>query len=421
MKRAIILFISLHLFVCNAMVRDIQVGSTWIQYYKFDTFGFYKGGSLHINSFSVRGHHDNESILFVMCGNAELTKYFKDYDYLECEDITSVCAISAEIGSSLEGKDYVIDKPETYVFYLVNCNQTLYSAQLSYTTINPNGEQLPTEQIPFPSLYMVLLGIWALISLSWCFNWLKNRSQRIKLHRIISLLPIAKVAFCASSVYYWRMLSSTGIETDEMKWTDAFFDILFEVAFYSVLLIIASGWGISTNSLGRNIYPIGAVAFGLAIALAASYFLKGYFTFLMMIIYVVIIVTVFRNTNNNLMVLREQIHEPQFSDAIDESGDDQENLVLKYNMFKKFKVIMLGYLIGSMLLLLPIVLFVQFFPWLYQMVFELLQMIMFICVAWTFRLRDVNIYYQLPTENSSDAGTNSSIPSHIVELQTVND
>jgi len=134
-----------------------------------------------------------------------------------------------------------------------------------------------------------------------------------------------------------------------------------------------------------------------------------------MIIYIVIIVTVFRSTNHNLMLLSEQMSHQQGSSQVEDPSEDndQANIIQKHKMFKRFKLIMLGYLIATMSLLLPIVLFFQYFPWVYQMLLEFLQMIMFICIGWTFRLRNVNIYYRLP---SNENGTGND--GQMVELET---
>ncbi len=55
------------------------------------------------------------------------------------------------------------------------------------------------------------------------------------------------------------------------------FYIVFEVIFYSVLLVIASGWGISRDELGKDKILVASVAFGLTIALIGSYALQGIF------------------------------------------------------------------------------------------------------------------------------------------------
>jgi len=90
-------------------------------------------------------------------------------------------------------------------------------------------------------------------------------------------------------------------------------------------------------------------------------------------------------------------------------------------MFKRFKLIMLSYLIAEMTILFLRVLFLDVYPWIYQMFTEILQLVMFICIGWTFRLRASNIYYRLdnnedPSDNYENRPQSSDSRVHAQEL-----
>jgi len=302
-----------------------------------------------------------------------------------------------------------VESSGNYYFLVSNCNYTVYNVMFDYITLNPHGQQLSSAEIPNPVLHMILLVIWFLIILAWCFNWIKNRTQKIKLHGCITLFPLTKFAYCCASLYYWRHLSTNGINTQSSVIIMGVFYILFEVIFYSVLLVIASGWGISRDDLGKDKILVASVAVGLTIALTASYALQGYFTLLIVIIYVVILVVIFRNTNINIAILQEVVRERERE--ADPNIRGRNTIQEKFTMFKRFKLIMLSYLIAEMTILFLRVLFLDVYPWIYQLLTEILQLVMFICIGWTFRLRASNIYYRLandedPSDHYEDSSSN---------------
>jgi len=103
----------------------------------------------------------------------------------------------------------------------------------------------------------------------------------------------------------------------------------------------------------------------------------------------------------------------------------------KFKMLGYFKLIMVGFLCANMLILFLAVI-LENYLWLYQLFLEALHIMMFISIGWTFRLRDVNIYYRIPDSDddpsyyhedengirrSSRPGTPTRI--NVVELPTI--
>lgn len=401
MTRKICLFAAIFLYFIigvNSYVEKFSVRNINDEFLLLQSFGFLKGGYIDINHINIDTTPTNDSLWFLMCTQAEFKGHFrKAVDFPTCESIAEeFCEISVNFTGSLTGR-YEIEKGAFYYLIFAQCGPGYYNADLDYVLMNPGGEHLSTDSIPFPVLYMILLASWFLLSAAWCFNWITNRRQKIKLHRAISLFPFVKFLFCCAAVYYWKSLSSNGIETSAMVGVYQTFNVLFEVIFYSILLLIASGWGISRDNIGQDKFVISFVAIGLALALIASYFLQRYFSLLIMICYVIIIVTIFKNTNRNMFLIQAQSQDEENDGG---QGHQRRNTTAeKFKMFKTFKAIMLAYLAAIMAILLIMVLFLENFPWIYNMLNEVLQLVMFVCIGWTFRLRDINIYYRIPDQD----------------------
>lgn len=425
MKLILILLLCCVIYT-DGYVRKFSMRSNGEIFELFDSFGFLEGGKLEINSIDVKFRDYPKSLWLLGCSKKDLNSKFGSFDNEECEQITNqTCEISYKFNGSISNLDFEIKNQDMVYFVLANCqgigeSSYDYTVKFDYVLLNPKGEQLSTVDIPFPSLFIVLLACWFVMTSVWCFNWIQNRHQKIKLHRVISLFPIFKLAYCAASVYYWKILSKVGIETTGTVVIYGIFHISFEVVFYCVLLIIASGWGINKDELGRDRYYITAVAFGLTLALVASFVLQGYFTLLIMIIYIIIIVAVFKNANRNINDLFSES-----SSSVSPSVGDPENIHVrsrntnqeKYQMFRAFKIIMLTYLCAITVIVLLTVVFLSFYPWIYQMLTELLHLMMFVCIGWTFRLRNVNLYYRISddeydfsyNQNENDSTTMSEI------------
>lgn len=58
---------------------------------------------------------------------------------------------------------------------LVSCLNN-FEGTAEYTFLNPGNEQLSSGDIPLPRLFFLLTGIWFILNLVWCFNWIQHRS-----------------------------------------------------------------------------------------------------------------------------------------------------------------------------------------------------------------------------------------------------
>lgn len=248
-----------------------------------------------------------------MCDKSEYPSEFRDSLSETCDRLSENPADVCEMSELFTGKLNVtkkIEKGGMYFFIIGNCYNysTIpeYTASVKYELVNPGGEQLSSEEIPYPAMYIVLIVVWILITSIWMMNWIVNRTQHVKLHKVISLLPLFKTFFCAAALYYWKMLSSSGTETKALISIYGSFYIFFELSFYLILLIISSGWGITRDHFhARDKWVLSAIAIVLSASLILSFIFRGYFSVLMLVMYVIIIVIIFRYTNSNIIALRD--------------------------------------------------------------------------------------------------------------------
>jgi len=388
-----------------------------------EPFGFLKGGSV---DFQISAEPVSASLWFLMCSNDDYNHHFKRYTEIPCSEVDEqFCEVSVPFtGTTPLNYTNSVGSSGEYFFILANCNGSIpgitYTATVEYTVLNPNGEQLSSDAIPFPSLYIVLIVVWVLLTGLWSLNWIVNRTQKIKLHRVISLFPFTKFAFCGAAVYYWKSLSYTGEQTVASLSVYGALYILFELAFYSILLIISSGWGITRDELQQDKSIILVVVFILAICLSLSFAFRGYLSVTLLVMYVVILAMIFRYVNRNLLALRDR-NSVESTDSTEPGVTHRNTSAEKLKMFTYFKIIMFGYLFLNMLITLIAMVFLQYYQWIYKMLLELLQVTMFICVGWTLRLRSVNLYYRLSGEEPTYY-TNSSQVSPMpenIELPTL--
>jgi len=320
---------------------------------------------------------------------------------------------TTELPNNQTLEDFQITSYGVYYLLLANCDKNTLNLQFDMVLKNPNGEQLGFGYIPLPALYTVQLVLWIIAFGAWCFNWIKYRTQNNKLHRIITLFPSTKLIFCVSAVLYWNTFATEGQSTLGIL---IFFIVMligYIAVMYALLLIIASGWGICRSHLSNDKFAIAGIVVGLIVTQTAGLWLKGFFNLLNFIIYIITIVMIFRYINRNLIDLASGNANLSDSEENEATRPVRDTTREKERMFKSFKVIMLGYIVLMMVILIVQMLFMYNYPWVTYMLTELLEIMLFICIGWTFRLQNVNIYYRLQSDIQSQPLYRNS-----VELQS---
>jgi len=386
-----------------------------------DSFGFLKEGTFN---FQISLEPESSTLWFLTCNSEEFDDHFKRNSEIPCSEVDEqFCEVAVTFtGANPLNYSNWVTGSGVYYFILANCNGSSlgdsYNANVHYTLLNPGGEQLSSDEIPFPSLYIVLIVVWVLLTGMWSLNWIINRTQRIKLHRVISFFPFAKFAYCGAAVFYWKTLSISGVQTVTSLAVYGALYILFELSFYSILLVISSGWGITRDDLKQDKWIMLVVIFILAVCLSLSFAFGRYAYITLLVMYVVILAMIFRYANRNILGLRDR----DSLDSTEPGVPHRSTSAEKLKMYSYFKLIMFGYLFLNILITLVDMVFLQYYKWIYNMLLELLQVTMFICIGWTFRLRSVNLYYRLDGEEPAYYTSNQVRPTTAenIELPSMN-
>jgi len=250
------------------------------------------------------------------------------------------------------------------------------------------------------TLWALLLGVWALILIAWCCNWLKYRGNPgIGLHIFIGTTLFFNMLMALFRCLWWRYQDYL---LDKGTW----FDDLFGLAtvssiglFRALLILIAKGWCITREELTFNFKCGLTSSMGvlLAVQIYVSYIDGGLlvlFFLLVVIMYILMLCYIFYCLFENIRVLETQ----------------PNNTPDKLRMFRQFRIVIVAYLAAEM--------FSIFFNKDNFVIFSrgCLDAICMAAICWTFRLQEVNqVYYRplfeaemVPTPAATADGETSS-------------
>jgi len=281
---------------------------------------------------------------------------------------------------------------------IFNCDKIRFQANVNIVLLNPDGENLGFGYIPYPTVFIIMLVIWGLGFLIWTYNWIKYRSLSSKFNKMITLFPLVKIAYSAVSIYYWKTDSMQGEVSDSMEYLFIFWIILEEAVFYIVLMLISIGWGFTQRQFDPDKFVIAGVIVGLIVTRILGYMVHNLFFLLSFLIYIVVIVVIFRFINNNLRDLHNELRDNPRPITTDPSLPNP--IAEKEKMMKAFKATMMGYLAAVMMIMLFQLLFLRDYPWITDTLRELSELMIFICIGWTFRLKNPDVYYQLDEDDT---------------------
>jgi len=207
------------------------------------------------------------------------------------------------------------------------------------------------------------------------------------------------------AILYWKTYSIEGDVSNSLDYIFIFFIILEEAIFYIVLLLISCGWGLNKQELQADKFMIVAVLFALITTRVLGFLVHQLFFLLSFLTYIIIIVTIFRFVNTNLTDIHMELRDnPRPIDPTTRNPTTEQE-----KMLQSFKIIMLSYIALVMINALFQLLFLRDYQWVTDMLKELLELVVFICVIWTFRLKSLNIYYALDDEDDAPYRDNSGI------------
>jgi len=295
-----------------------------------------------------------------------------------------------------------------YYFVMLSCpadTQQTVNYEFNYELENPNGQQLGTETLPLPTLYMVLFAIWTLLLGIWCFNWLKFRHHKIMLHHLVTLIPLLKVISVFYDAIYWDTWSKVG---DVTLWSTALYftvSVVFELIFFTTLVLMAKGWCITRNDLAvvEN-KSIVVTVVALVSALLFYKILGGYYLFALIIMYIVILKYIFSSITYNISALKSQLILLALS--YPSINPNRTSVYFKFQTFRVFQALMVSYVFLNALIIVIVIFFLANVPWVEALLGETLELGVFCGIGYLLRLRNFDLQCQtLDVGNGEEMST----------------
>jgi len=230
------------------------------------------------------------------------------------------------------------------------------------------------------ALWSFLFCLWAVLLLGWSFNWFKYRGNPgIGIHIFIGSTLFFNMLMALLWCLWWRyhdFLLKKG------EWFEDLFDFADVISigiFRALMILIAKGWCITTDTLPFN-FKCGLTAsmgFLLAVQILTGYFEDDnwliLFFLLTVVMYILMLCYIFYSIFENIKILETQTN----------------NTPDKLRVFRQYRVVIIAFLVAEM--------FSIFFNTESFIIFgrACLDILFMSGVCWTFRLQEVNhVYYQ---------------------------
>eukprot|EP01155_Anaeramoeba_flamelloides_P017755 Anaeramoba_flamelloidesa568189_70.p1 GENE.a568189_70~~a568189_70.p1 ORF type:complete len:478 (-),score=60.26 a568189_70:10-1443(-) len=401
MDNRFILSLFLLLFLISptfALIDDYEL-KTSNQFFRLTTFGFQKGGTI---DFEATINSDGQNIWFMACNEKEYTTLSEKKQEEACVNMGSETFI-CESTSNLEISPFQFNKTvqeEGYRYFVfLNCENDLQTItyKLKYTFMNPNGQYLSLGYIPLPPIYLVFAIVWVLMVIYWFINWFRHLNIKIKLHKYLTFVVIAKCVELFIFYSYWKSLSKNGVQNNTTTYVVYFYDGVYDFFFYLTLLFIAKGYSILKPTFSfKEIKDVVLITMLLVVsskieALTGLNILGFICLLVMAISYFVIIRMLFQFTNNHIDQLKRQlalIREAHIHPIT-------TPVYSKYVLFQRYKNSIFVYF----LLTIMVYVFKIFFeksPWFPILAQICVDFFLFVGIGLTFRLRKFNQLFHEP-------------------------
>ncbi|EKE38137.1 hypothetical protein ENUP19_0241G0033 [Entamoeba nuttalli] len=186
-------------------------------------FGYYQSDTITIKttrnylfSFSIgkEGKFDittmtpefNDRITLAVCQRGrDYTAPPTASDREKCERLEKICETYVFNDSS-----YHYLNASVYDFALLACNTT-FPFKFQYTIHIKNGKsELPISQVYSPEVYLILMGVYSFIMISYIIYCIFNKRHIKQIHRMVLVIQIVFVLHCLFESSYYRDYSKSG-------------------------------------------------------------------------------------------------------------------------------------------------------------------------------------------------------------------
>lgn len=373
---------------------DVNVEGQGV-YFLFD-FGFHHGGYASVNasispstySYLIACTDDGWRMMY--------ENFFSTSICINSNQTVENCIIGFD-HNGMASIEFNINTTNTLVYYFgfINCDVAT-EVTVDYLLENPDGQQLSWQYIPLEYVYLAMTVLWFPTTLLWCANWIRHRQMKNRLHRVISLYPISKLLWVSCSSIFWYIANKD--PTIEV-WMTTAYSCLYLISLgllVMVFLLIARGWCIVSDEIGKSIVPITICVVALVSTEAITIIFGGLFQFFVLACYAVIVFMIFTSTNQSLLKLERQRANPvENSDVVGVHMRVRNAIDSKKRMLRSFNVAMVVFFVAQITLAGLQALIFKNSLWITRALFELVDWLMFVVIGITFRLRTNNVYYRM--------------------------
>ena len=388
----------------------------------------------------------NYSIQVLFCSSAALSRigiigvntqyspiraFCPDYD-LSTTDTSCEWRVLLGENSAIPPSKYVWTATETsanleltddeYTLYIMNCgawdadNDFHYmgnalSGQFTFIAQSKPGEYLSLIFIPYKSLYAVSSALWLALLAVWAVHLWRWRAFNIRLQLALVAVPISKAWLGVPFTALYMYASSHGYSNSTWEWASQVSELVDEVVFFTILILIAKGWRIlhaELTSRWKKQYVLYMLLL-IGASVAWEFGNPAIMMTVLVVAYLLLFQYVFTSVMANTLTIVNTVQ--AFRPL--ENHIDPSSLPLwsKLHMYKLYQLALVLYFSISLITYLCASLFLKMLPWVSVAVEQLLALVLGVAVGYGLWLRPFNPYWYWITmlyaqrgEQGGDAG-----------------
>ena len=310
---------------------------------------------------------------------------------------------------------------DEYTLYIMNCGAWSdgtefhytgndISGQFTFIAQSKPGEYLSLTYVPFKSLYLVSSALWVAMLAVWAVHCWRWRAFNIRLQLALMAVPISKAWLGIPFTAFYHLASSTGYINRSWLWAGRVSELVDEVVFFTILILIAKGWRILHAEMTARWKKQYVLYMLLLIGASITYQFgtQSITGTVLVAAYLLLFRYVFTSVMANTLAI---VNTVQAFHPLDQIDPVTLPLWSKLHMYKLYQLALVLYFSISLITYLCASLFLRPLPWVTVAVEELLSVLLGVAVGHGLWLRPFNPYWYWITmlyaqrgEQGGDAG-----------------
>ncbi|KAL6071508.1 hypothetical protein QOT17_006232 [Balamuthia mandrillaris] len=371
------LLLTLALMLCggaDALVGEEEFEGSRILW-QLDRFGFEEDGHFVVK---VTPSKRELPLILLVCNNEDWWDAFDSYENEEGKELCdriykgeTECELIYNFRGVLD-LSYTIKEYDMYHFDIVNCYNVPVELDVEYTFMNPDDEHLGWPHIPLPLGYSIGIGFWIVGILIWWVIMHRHKQHITRLHVVIMVTLVVKVALFIFNAAYWEVESNNGDNSFGYTLLLSIVNALYYAYFFAVLLLVTMGWGWLRKTMWWQEIIISLVLlFCLYFAALWIWIFGDYYILPIMLPYLAIFAFAIWCTQRSIALYR----------AKHLRGATETELRQKTVFFIKVSTLVLAYIMALLILVAAHVLFFTFYTYVFVLFLELADMAIIIGIC----------------------------------------